>query len=74
MKQSTIKHLYFQDNQNYNTILERGFVITNPIYIGTRTEWSPIRSVNIRVIDEIKINQKLWQFLRKTLNIGYAFS
>ena len=58
MKQSMVKHLYFYDNQNYNKILERDCrIIINPIYNGTRTEWSPIRSVSIRVINKIKSNQ-----------------
>ena len=36
-----------------------------PDSLYTRTEWSPIRSVIIRVINEIKIDQNYVKFLEK---------
>ena len=41
------------DNPNYNKIVESDWLSVAMIYNGNRTEWSPIRSVIIRVINKI---------------------
>ena len=40
-------------NHNYSKILESDWLSPAMIYNGNRTEWSPIRSVIIRVINKI---------------------